>query len=153
MRIPISVSLVALAMAGASAAQLFASTGSGHGHVQPRMRKSLGFGPEIPHAVFNTSPEQSFQAPAAGKDRPFETAEAFVNELLRRDGQLSETSSYELRSDSYTDDNTGVTHVYFRQKVNGLEVSDGLINVNVKDGVVISYGDSVGHFHVPYLLS
>lgn len=144
MRIPISASLVALAVTGA-VAQLNAGLGSGHGHVQPRMRKSLGFGPDIPHAVFNTSPEQAFQASAAGKDMPFETAEAFVNELLRKDGQLTETSSYELRGDSYTDDRTGVTHVYFRQKINGLEVSDGLINVNVKDGVVISYGDSVSY--------
>ena len=80
-------------------------------------------------------------------DKPFETADAFVKQLLRRDGQLNELSDYVLREDSYTDDNTGVTHVYFRQRINGLEVSDGHINVNVKDGVVISYGDSVSYLH------
>lgn len=134
MRIPISASLVALAMTGALAQT---------SHVDGRVRKSLGFGPEIPHAVFKTSPVQAFQSFAAGREEPFETAEAFVNTLLRSDGQLTESSNYELRRDSYTDDRTGVTHVYFRQLINGLPVSDGLINVNVKDGVVLSYGDSV----------
>ncbi|KAL5501075.1 hypothetical protein ACEPAH_9462 [Sanghuangporus vaninii] len=137
MRIPISVSLVVLAVTG-----VFAESFAGSRHAGGRVRKSLGFGPELPHAVFNTSPEQAFQSSAAGKNSPFEVAESFVNHLLRRDGQLTASSHYELRGDSYTDDNTGVTHVYFRQLINGLEVSDGLINVNVKDGAVISYGDS-----------
>ncbi|EJD00359.1 uncharacterized protein FOMMEDRAFT_22193 [Fomitiporia mediterranea MF3/22] len=144
MRISISASLVALAVTGALA-QLHV------GKPEGRVRKSLGFGPDIPHAVFNTSPEQAFQG-LSSLDKPFETADAFVKQLLRRDGQPNEMSDYVLREDSYTDDNTGVTHVYFRQRINGLEVSDGHINVNVKDGVVISYGDSFyrGIVPVPY---
>lgn len=140
MRIPISASLVALAVTGVLADSFAADN---RHSVGGRVRKSLGFGPELPHAVFNTSPEQAFQGSAAGANSPFGVAESFVSHLLRRDGQLTESSHYELRGDSYTDDNTGVTHVYFRQLINGLEVSDGLINVNVKNGVVISYGDSV----------
>ena len=60
--------------------------------------------------------------------------------------QLSGSSSYYIRDDSYTDSNTGVTHVYARQTVNGLEVADGHINLNIKDGLVLSYGNSVGLF-------
>ncbi|KAJ3363223.1 Fungalysin/Thermolysin Extracellular metalloproteinase 5 [Allomyces arbusculus] len=36
---------------------------------------------------------------------------------------------------------SGVTAVYARQIVNGLEVVNGDININVKDGKIISYGD------------
>jgi hypothetical protein len=35
------------------------------------------------------------------------------------------------------DEWTGVTHVYVRQLVNGLEVADGNINLNIRDGNVI----------------
>lgn len=35
-----------------------------------------------------------------------------------------------------------MSHVYVKQLVNGLEVADGNINLNIKDGMVISYGDS-----------
>ncbi|THH08280.1 hypothetical protein EW145_g2816 [Phellinidium pouzarii] len=146
MRIPISASLVFLAVTGALA------------QVQPtqrlaegRVRKSLGFGPDIPHAVFKTSPEHialDFNAQSVSKE-PFKVATAFVERLLANNGQLGELSSYEIRDDSYTDDNTGVTHVYFRQLVNFLEVADGLINVNVKDGVILSYGDSFYRGPVP----
>ena len=146
MRIPLSTSLVALAISGALA------------HIpqspsQGRVRKSLGFGPEIPHAVFNTSPEQLVQGFSSNPaSSPFEVAESFVAQLLRKDSHFSDHSTYTVRSDSYTDDNTGVTHVYFRQLINGIEVSDGLMNVNVKDGVILSYGDSVSYtpfyFHI-----
>ena len=146
MRIPLSTSLVALAISGALA------------HIpqspsQGRVRKSLGFGPEIPHAVFNTSPEQLVQGFSSNPaSSPFEVAESFVAQLLRKDSHFSHHSTHTVRSDSYTDDNTGVTHVYFRQLINGIEVSDGLMNVNVKDGVILSYGDSVSctpfYFHI-----
>ena len=140
--------LVASVLAAGLAGTLASSA---HPPVGPR-RKSMGFGPELPHAVFNTSPVQTLELSAAGRNSPFETAEAFVNHLLRRDGQLSSSSHYELRDDSYTDDKTGVTHVYFRQKINGLDVADGLINVNVKDGLVISYGDSVSTSYLTFEL-
>ncbi|KAH8109067.1 Fungalysin metallopeptidase-domain-containing protein [Phellopilus nigrolimitatus] len=140
MRIPLSASLVALAVAG-----VFAHT------PVTRMRKTLGFGPELPHAVFKTSPDQFPQSFSAEfvKDEPMMVASAFVASLLSNDGQLTDSSSFEIRDDSYTDDNTGVSHVYFRQVINGLEVADGLINVNVKDGVVLSYGDSFYRGSVP----
>ena len=44
---------------------------------------------------------------------------------------------------TYTDVRTGITHIYARQLLNGLEVSDGDINLNIdRDGRVISWGNS-----------
>ncbi|KAF8634115.1 hypothetical protein AX17_004282 [Amanita inopinata Kibby_2008] len=131
-------------------AGIFASTA--HAHARPdssstgplRRRKTLGFGPEHPHAVFKSSPYQiqlnNFVPPPPNAS-PFEVARRFVDDLLA--GEMADGSkSYAIRKDSYTDNNTGVTHVYVRQVVNGIEVVDGDLNVNVKDGVVLSYGNS-----------
>lgn len=44
---------------------------------------------------------------------------------------------------SYTDSRTGVTHIFARQLLNGLEVSDGDINLNIdRDGRIMSWGNS-----------
>ncbi|KAF7291524.1 Extracellular metalloproteinase [Mycena kentingensis (nom. inval.)] len=107
-----------------------------------RQRKSLGFGPVHKHAVYKASPYQvqtnSFKRMVPETD-PFVVAQSFVEDIL---GNQPEASSYKIRKDSYTDKNTGITHVYVRQLVNGLEVTDGDMNINVKDGVVLSYGNS-----------
>lgn len=133
MRISLSASVVALAVSGALA-HLSGNTDT------VRRRKTLGFGPELPHAVFNTSPAQFFSAADARSD-PIQTAAQFALNLLNKNEQRAMT--FRVRDDSYTDDNTGVTHVYLRQIINGLEVADGDMNINVKDGKVLSYGDSV----------
>lgn len=150
MRIPISASFIFLAVTGA-----LAHLPSTQQPAAGRVRKSLGFGPELPHAVFNTAPPQLMNGfmPGGEQPEPLAVATSFVRELLRNDGQLNEFSSFELRDDSYTDDNTGVTHAYFRQLINGLEVADGHINVNIKDGVVLSYGDSVSGCQLSFLIS
>ncbi|KAL1741139.1 Fungalysin metallopeptidase-domain-containing protein [Schizophyllum fasciatum] len=106
-----------------------------------KRRKTLGFGPDRPHAVFKSSPYDiatSSFIPQSLSNGPFEVARAFVDDLLRD----QEANSYRVRKDSYTDETTGVTHIYFRQVVDGVEVADGDINVNVRDGMVLSYGDS-----------
>lgn len=72
---------------------------------------------------------------------PLDVARIFLEDVTHT--QLSQSSSYKIRKDSYTDKNTGVTHVYARQLVNGLEVTDGDMNINIKNGVVLSYGTSV----------
>ncbi|KDN37967.1 hypothetical protein RSAG8_09818, partial [Rhizoctonia solani AG-8 WAC10335] len=51
-------------------------------------------------------------------------------------------SSYYIRPDSYTDRKTGATHVYPLQFVDHLEVCNGDINLNIRDGHILSYGDS-----------
>ena len=46
-------------------------------------------------------------------------------------------------TDSYTDAHNGVTHVYLRQRYNGIEVFDANVNVNVaRDGSIISLDSS-----------
>lgn len=116
-----------------------ALVGARHTHDHAgRTRKSLGFGPALPHAVYKTD---MFHTAVTNEDAdPFNVARVFLDGLLG--DQLSGESQYKIRDDSYTDNNTGITHIYVRQFLNGLEVVDGLINLNVKDGVVLSYGDS-----------
>ncbi|KAF8530045.1 Fungalysin metallopeptidase-domain-containing protein [Hysterangium stoloniferum] len=99
-------------------------------------RKTLAFGPVHPHAKFITSPDQQLATSSfTPNSNPMEVAAAFVADLTGSD-------EFRIRSDSYTDERTGVTHVYVKQLVNGLEVADGNINLNIKDAKVISYGDS-----------
>jgi extracellular elastinolytic metalloproteinase len=106
-----------------------------------RRRKTIGFGANHPQAGLRTNPPQpaSFLGPNPDSD-PIDVAKSFVNELLSN--LPSESHSYRIRDDSYTDASTGVTHVYIRQLVNGYEVADGDLNVNIKDGIVLSYGNS-----------
>ncbi|KAH8981252.1 extracellular elastinolytic metallo proteinase [Lactarius akahatsu] len=118
MRISSTTSLALVGLAGSALA---------HGSPTSR-RKTMGFGPVHPHAKFHTSPA-SFAKASVFTSNPYEVAKGFVTELLQ--DQLSEDNKFTLRKDSTL------------TMVNGLEVADGDINVNVKGGTVISYGDSV----------
>ncbi|KAG5643840.1 hypothetical protein DXG03_009571 [Asterophora parasitica] len=115
-----------------------------------KRRKTLGFGPDHPHAVFHSSPYQiqTGFAPMSADADPIDVAHRFVKDILGT--QLTQSMSYKIRKDSYTDKNTGVTHVYVRQVVNGLEVADGDMNINIKDGMVLSYGNSFFKGAVPH---
>ncbi|KAG8681968.1 Fungalysin/Thermolysin Extracellular metalloproteinase 5, partial [Ceratobasidium sp. 394] len=95
-------------------------------------RKSLGFGPRHPAARFVTEPQLA--SSFAAHTDPLDVARAFL--------QAYTDSDYFIREDSYTDKNTGITHVYVRQRVDGLEVADGDMNLNIRDGRVLSFGDS-----------
>jgi hypothetical protein len=58
-------------------------------------------------------------------------------------------NDYSLQT--YTDPRTLVTHIYIRQLVNGLEIIDGDININVDEtGRVISFGDSVSRLSLGF---
>ncbi|KEP51322.1 extracellular elastinolytic metalloproteinase [Rhizoctonia solani 123E] len=94
------------------------------------VRRSLNFRPPL-IADFVTDP-----GPILSSRDPFRTAHAFLRQLAYPDG------SYVIRKDSYTDENSGISHIYVRQVVNGLEVADGNINLNIRNGQVLSYGDS-----------
>ncbi|KAI8368680.1 Fungalysin metallopeptidase-domain-containing protein [Choanephora cucurbitarum] len=68
-------------------------------------------------------------------DQPEDIAIAFAQAEL--------TNSEFVVQSSYKSDLNGVTHVYLRQVVNGLEVLNGDININVdRFGKIISYGNS-----------
>ncbi|TCD67718.1 Fungalysin/Thermolysin Extracellular metalloproteinase 5 [Steccherinum ochraceum] len=134
MRRLLVASLVAAGLAGA-----FAHPGAADS-TQLRRRKTLGFGPVHDHAVYNTEPLYSIQGFTSTHTDPFDVATEFISSLNL--DAVGGASTFRIRQDSYTDKNTGITHVYARQYINGVEVADGDINVNVKDGVILSYGDS-----------
>lgn len=118
-----------------------------------RRRKTMGFAPDLHHAMYFTSEaiaqgsKHSF-APSFTPRDPFDVAEEYVQVLAFSNGRPS-GSSFFIREDSYTDKNTGITHVYVRQLMNGTEIANGDMNLNIKDGEVLSYGDSVSLTHLP----
>ncbi|QRW10241.1 extracellular metalloproteinase MEP [Ceratobasidium sp. AG-Ba] len=114
----------------------FLASATAHG-----TRKSLGFGARHPHARFVTEPQ--IASSLATHTDPLSVARAFL--------QSYTDSDYYIRDDSYTDKATGVTHVYVRQRVDGLEVADGDINMNIRDGRVLSFGDSFFRGSAPSL--
>lgn len=109
---------------------------------QGTRRKSLGFAPYNPNAKYHSSPSAITAngfIPTYVDSDPFDVARSFVTDIL---GVQDESRTFRIREDSYTDSATGITHVYVRQLVNGLEVVDGNMNINIKDGMVLSYGNS-----------
>ncbi|KAG0696364.1 Fungalysin metallopeptidase-domain-containing protein [Suillus ampliporus] len=107
---------------------------------EPQRRKSLSFGPVLPHARFESSAHQPvlFSAQERVKVDPYEVAKSFLDSIVDLDNGVT----YVIRSDSYTDHATGVTHVYARQIIQGVQVADGNVNLNIKDGVILSRGNS-----------
>ncbi|KDN38028.1 hypothetical protein RSAG8_09801, partial [Rhizoctonia solani AG-8 WAC10335] len=97
-------------------------------------RKSLNFRPPHHRADFRTIP-----LPILDSLYPYETARVFLGQLAYAD------DGYFIRKDSYTDEATGISHIYVRQVIDGVEVADGNININIRDGQVLSYGNSVSY--------
>ncbi|KAG0265214.1 Fungalysin/Thermolysin Extracellular metalloproteinase 5 [Mortierella polycephala] len=95
------------------------------------------FGPGLAHQEFivstPTEPGHAFVATSTLLSQ--KAATDFVENHL--------TSSDYIVKNAYSTKHNGVTHVYLRQRINGLEVVNGDINVNVdRHGRIISYGDS-----------
>ena len=145
-------------------------TGHDHSvHRSHRIRKSLAFGPTHSHASFELI-DDAVVGQGLGTMDTIEVAKMFISERLNiTEGEgfyLRGDVSHCLGRDfpcgasttnwhtmvaknvtnteqTYTDVRTGITHVYARQLLNGLEVSDGDINLNIdRDGRVISWGNS-----------
>ncbi|KAG0377061.1 Fungalysin/Thermolysin Extracellular metalloproteinase 5 [Mortierella sp. AD032] len=113
-----------------AAVTLVATVASAHrSHVQP-------FGPDLAHQEYQVpTPFTSTSFFAGSAAHPAKAATDFVEQQLT-------TSDYIVKN-AYTSKHNGVTHVYFRQVVDGLEVVNGDINVNVdRNGHVISFGNS-----------
>ncbi|KAG6372553.1 extracellular elastinolytic metallo proteinase [Boletus reticuloceps] len=100
-------------------------------------RKTLGFGPDLPHARF-----QSVDVRTASPVDPSKDPYAVARDFLRPYDDFQAGRTYVIRPDSYTDRSTGVTHVYVRQVIGGIEVTNAHINLNIKDGRVLNFGDS-----------
>ncbi|KAI7897570.1 Fungalysin metallopeptidase-domain-containing protein [Cokeromyces recurvatus] len=125
---------------------LLASTSYGavinNGHLLARKEYDRGlarsFGPDVPYQEYTNlnymQRQQDYSAFTLTQD-PADIAIAFAEAELVN-------GEYIVQS-VYKSDLNGVTHVYLRQKVNGLEVLNGDININVdRLGRIISYGNS-----------
>ncbi|CAG8436915.1 12369_t:CDS:2 [Funneliformis mosseae] len=110
----------------------------------PQVSRNNGnFGPELHHRSY-ISPDSintanpSFNAltsPNRGLS-PREIAILFVKESLHPYADF-------IVKNIYKSEHNGITHVYLKQVVNGLQVINGDLNINIdKFGRVISYGDS-----------
>ncbi|KAI8065377.1 Fungalysin metallopeptidase-domain-containing protein [Gilbertella persicaria] len=99
---------------------------------------SRSFGPEVPYREYTVPSYQQRQKDYSAftmTDQPEDIAIAFAQSEL--------TNSEFVVTSAYKSDLNGVTHVYLRQIVNGLEVLNGDININIdRFGQVISYGNS-----------
>jgi len=77
-----------------------------------------------------------FTAPLADRFDAREVAVQFAAQILKANGEF-------IVKDLYTTEHNGVTHVYLRQTINGLEVLNGDMNINIgRDGQVLSFGKS-----------
>ncbi|KAI8638727.1 Fungalysin metallopeptidase-domain-containing protein [Parasitella parasitica] len=99
---------------------------------------SRSFGPEVPYREY-TAPSWSQRQ----KDYSQFTITNDAEDIAVAFAEAELTSSEFTVTSAYKSDLNGVTHVYLRQKVNGREVLNGDININVdRFGQVISYGNS-----------
>lgn len=133
-----SISTAILLLLGASSA-LGAVVNNGElARKQYHQGLSRSFGPEVPYREYTTPTYRQRQ-----KDYGSFTISNNAEDIAIAFAESELTASEFIVQSSYKSDLNGVTHVYLRQKVNGLEVLNGDININVdRFGQVISYGDS-----------
>ncbi|KAG8967854.1 Fungalysin/Thermolysin Extracellular metalloproteinase 5 [Tulasnella sp. 419] len=102
-------------------------------------RRSLTYYPVLPNIRYETNPPILTNQLNGQLADPMEVASLFVEGLH---GNSVKDLRYRIRKDSYTDASTGITHVYVTQIVGDLEVVDAVMNIHVRDGKVITFGDS-----------
>lgn len=89
-------------------------------------RKSLGFGPLHSYSKFTSNEYKSvFSAKVLSKYELHSKALELAEELAGKQNGVG----YFVRSDSYYDSTSGLTYVYIKQTVNGLQVENGDMNV------------------------
>ena len=85
---------------------------------------------------------QTPTAPANSRVDPQAAAERHVRENLGTLGLVEGDIAEWVVSDRYTTKHNGVTHVYYQQRLDGIEVFGGVLNVNVtRAGGVASVGN------------
>lgn len=106
------------------------------------------FNPLVPHKSYTTQVAPNIKSrihTMTQNAQPLDATKIFVQT------QLGFQPTDYIVKDLSVSDNTGVTHIYLRQKVHGREVFNADINVNISPGgEVLSYGDS---FHRDYAKS
>ncbi|KAJ2226557.1 hypothetical protein GGF40_002552 [Coemansia sp. RSA 1286] len=148
-------SVLVLGMALASMAAN-ASASSFHGYQHNHRKDVKPFGPSarsgVHHTVYSTPVQvqplrfgkrnlRASRLSGGVEDAELEDAVSIAASYLSEHHDIPE-DNMKLKS-AYRSEHTGVTHVYFRQVVNGLEVVNGNANVNIdKNGRIISSGNS-----------
>src|SRR5687768_12431095 len=92
----------------------------------------LVFAAAVTPAVF-TFEGSSFQTTptAAAANDPRAIADNYVRQNLAQLGLVESDISDWVISDAYKTKHNGVTHVYFQQRLAGIRVLNGILNVNV----------------------
>lgn len=134
---------------------------------QDPSRKSLAWGPEHAHKVFadvestndaalnkrdaDSSRKHAYAAAIHyvnaedGPKNPYSVASRLAKHLLGYANGLAPSGhDFYVRPDSYTDPSSGISHYFVRQLVNGLEVADGDLNINISpQGKILSFGSTL----------
>ena len=79
---------------------------------------------------------------AAATGDPLDVALAYVRDQAAVFGLTAADVSDVVVTSSHTSEHNGVTHVYVRQRYQGIEVHGAEMNINVKDGRVFGAGNS-----------
>ena len=126
------LSVLAMSMAGTG---IVAQTGEGS-----QEREDPGF------IVDGKSPSKSglvryLSGPQKGD--PSQIAMEYLRKNLDQFGLTGADLNDHIVTDQYTDAHNGVTHIYLRQRFQGIEVANGDLSINIaKDGSVINAGHS-----------
>ncbi|SPC66528.1 related to extracellular elastinolytic metalloproteinase precursor [Ustilago sp. UG-2017b] len=172
------IALVPFWLSFATLASLPTANASLVANISPRpsdpSRKSLSWGPEHKHKVF-ADIESANEAPTlrrdldfasskhayaaaihyvnaeAGPKNPYSVATRLAKHLLGYKQALAPNGhDFYVRPDSYTDPSSGISHYFIRQLVNGLEVADADLNINISpEGKILSFGSSLFAGHAP----
>lgn len=104
---------------------------------------SLSFGPPAIHSVFNTAPLNPRDHPFSNNTGDTASVLAFAKWYIEK--VLKYPKDSWLVTETGVDASTGVWRVDVRQLAhNGtIEIVDGNISLNILNGEVVSYGDSV----------
>ena len=106
--------------------------------LEDRLTPSAAPLPYVPPSYFFLD---QTQAPAPANGAPLANALAYLNAHSADFGLTATDLAQSRVTDLYTDSNTGITHIYLRQTINGLEVENANINVSVAaSGRVLTAG-------------
>jgi hypothetical protein len=115
---------------------------------QPRLetleaRNLLNASPYLPPSYLLTNPTGLLSGPADGQ--PLDVALGFLNDHAADLGLTPADLSNPIVTSQYTDADSGTTHIYLRQQVNGLEVqyADLAVSLDAQNEVIAAGGGFV----------
>ncbi|KAJ3196197.1 Fungalysin/Thermolysin Extracellular metalloproteinase 5 [Irineochytrium annulatum] len=125
-----------------------------HGSAAGRSHAGISFGPDVPavvepsriHVMRSRKKDLSARAVSAvpvSTEEAVQVALEYATTKLNQNMKPSKAVQTLTVTDFYTSEHSGVTHVYLVQVIDGVEVQNGVSNVNVaSDGVILSFASS-----------